>query len=95
MLFLFVYLYYILDFIMKKTIQLTSEDIERIVREALNEATLNEDLTRGQVRDEIEDYAKSKDFDKRVHNIVVDVFNDLIQNMWTKKSFWTTMLRKR
>ena len=80
---------------MKKTIQLTSEDIERIVREALNEATLNEDLTRGQVRDEIEDYAKSKDFDKRVHNIVVDVFNDLIQNMWTKKSFWTTMLRKR
>jgi hypothetical protein len=80
---------------MKKTIQLTSEDIERIVREALNEATLNEDLTRGQVRDEIEDYAKSKDFDKRVHNIVVDVFNDLIQNMWAKKSFWTTMLRKR
>lgn len=75
---------------MKKKINLRTEDIERIVKEVISE-----DLTRGQVRDEIEDYAKSKDFDKRVHNIVVDVFNDLIQNMWTKKSFWTTMLRKR
>ena len=74
---------------------MTESDIENMVMDTLREARLNEDLTRNQVRDEIEDYAKSRDFDKRVHNIVVDVFNDLIQNMWTKKSFWTTMLRKR
>jgi hypothetical protein len=80
---------------MDKTVKLTTEDIEQMVKETVINQCLNEDLTRGQVRDEIEDYAKSKDFDKRVHNIVVDVFNDLIQNMWTKKSFWTTMLRKR
>ena len=80
---------------MKQVIRLAENDIKIMVMEALREASLNEDLTRNQVRDEIEDYAKSRDFDKRVHNIVVDVFNDLIQNMWTKKSFWTTMLRKR
>lgn len=80
---------------MKQVIRLTESDIENIVMETIRDARLDEDLTRNQVRDEIEDYAKSKDFDKRVHNIVVDVFNDLIQNMWTKKSFWTTMLRKR
>lgn len=81
---------------MNKVVKLTVEDIVRIVEETINEVnSVNEDLTRGQVRDEIEDYAKSNDFNKRVHNIVVDVFNDLIQNMWTKKSFWTTMLRKR
>jgi len=80
---------------MKQVIRLAENDIKTMVMEALREASLNEDLTRNQVRDEIEDYAKSRDFDKRVHNIVVDVFNDLIQNMWTKKSFWTTMLRKR
>ena len=80
---------------MKQIIRLAENDIKTMVMEALREASLNEDLTRNQVRDEIEDYAKSRDFDKRVHNIVVDVFNDLIQNMWTKKSFWTTMLRKR
>jgi len=80
---------------MKQVIRLTESDIKNMVMETLIETSLNEDLTRNQVRDEIEDYAKSRDFDKRVHNIVVDVFNDLIQNMWTKKSFWTTMLRKR
>jgi predicted esterase YcpF (UPF0227 family) len=80
---------------MKQSIRLTESDIEKMVVEAIKETRLDEDLTRNQVRDEIEDYAKSRDFDKRVHNIVVDVFNDLIQNMWTKKSFWTTMLRKR
>lgn len=54
-----------------------------------------EALTRSDVNDEIGDYMKTKDFEKRVHNIVVDAFNDLIQNMWTKKSFWTTMLKKK
>lgn len=80
---------------MKQVIRLTESDIEKMVMEVLREGRLDEDLTRNQVRDEIEDYGKSKDFEKRVHNIVVDVFNDLIQNIWMKKSFWTTMLRKR
>lgn len=80
---------------MKQVIRLTESDIENMVMEVLREDRLDEDLTRNQVRDEIDDFTKSKEFEKRVHNIVVDVFNNLIQNIWMKKSFWTTMLRKR
>lgn len=80
---------------MKQVIRLTESDIENMVMEVLREGRLDEDLTRNQVRDEIDDFTKSKEFEKRVHNIVVDVFNNLIQNIWMKKSFWTTMLRKR
>ncbi len=80
---------------MKQVIRLTESDIENMVMEVLREGRLDEELTRNQVRDEIDDYAKSKDFDKRVHNIVVDVFNDLIQNIWMKKSVLTTLLRKK
>lgn len=80
---------------MKQVIRLTESDIENMVMETIREGRLDEELTRNQVRDEIDDYAKSKDFDKRVHNIVVDVFNDLIQNIWMKKSVLTTLLRKK
>lgn len=80
---------------MKQVIRLTENDVENMVVEVLKKARLDEELTRNQVRDEIDDYAKSKDFDKRVHNIVVDVFNDLIQNIWMKKSVLTTLLRKK
>jgi hypothetical protein len=57
--------------------------------------SLTEDMTRGQVEDQIEDYVKSRDFEKRVNNIVVDVLGDFIENMWTKKSFWKTMIKKK
>jgi hypothetical protein len=38
---------------------------------------------------------KSREFEKRVNNIVVDVLGDFIENMWTKKSFWKTMIKKK
>lgn len=84
---------------MKKIVRLNESDIENMVKstilEYINECKLNEDMTRGQVEDEIEDYVKGKDFEKRVHNIVVDSFKEFIENMWMRKSFWSTMLRKK
>ena len=38
---------------------------------------------------------KSREFEKRVHNIAVDVVSEFIENMWLKKSFWKTMIRKK
>ena len=74
----------------KQVIKLNEQQLHRLIKECINET-----LTRNQVQDEIEDYAKGKDFEKRVHNIVVDTMNELVHNLWSKKSFWTTMLRKK
>lgn len=72
---------------------IVSECVYRAMEE-LYESRICEDLTRGQIDDQIEDYVKSKAFEKRVNNIVVDVLGGFIENMWTKKSFWKTMLKK-
>lgn len=56
---------------------------------------IKEDMTRGQVSDMIDELMKSKDFEKRVNNIVIDTIGDFLENMWTKKSFWKTMLKKK
>lgn len=56
---------------------------------------LNEDMTRGQVESAIEDAFKGKEFEKRVNNIVVDTVGDFLESMWTKKSFWKTMLKRK
>lgn len=85
-----------------KPIQITENDIQHIVYECvartignMNGSSLTEDMTRGQVEDTIEDYVKGRDFEKRVNNIVVDVLGDFIESMWTKKSFWKTMIKKK
>lgn len=84
---------------MKKVVKITENDIEQMVMEVvkgyIKSTSLNEDMTRSQVEDEIESYTKGRDFQKRVHNIVVDAFKEFIENMWTRKSFWTTMLKKK
>ena len=74
----------------KQVIKLNEQQLHHLLKKSINEA-----LTRSQVQDEIEDYTKSKDFEKKVHNIVVDAMNELVHNLWSKKSFWTTMLRKK
>ena len=80
----------------KQKIQLTKEDINSIVNECVKRClTLNEDMTRSQVENQIDDYMNSKEFEKRVHNIAVDVVSEFIENMWLKKSFWKTMIRKK
>lgn len=85
-----------------KHIRITENDVQHIVCECVARTietmyrnSLTEDMTRGQVEDQIEDYVKSRDFEKRVNNIVVDVLGDFIENMWTKKSFWKTMIKKK
>lgn len=82
--------------------RLNVSDISRLVAECLhtmsqarNSRMVSEDMTRGQVEDTIEDFMKSREFEKRVNNIVVDVLGDFIENMWTKKSFWKTMIKKK
>lgn len=81
---------------MKRNVQLTENEIRQIISECVKRFyTLNEDLTRGQVDDQIEDFMKTKAFEKRVNNIVVDVIGEFIENMWLKKSFWKTMIKKK
>lgn len=77
-----------------ETIRITEDQLRSVIAEC-TQAVLNEDMTRGQVEDTIEDYTKTRDFEKRVHNIVVDALGDFIENMWTKKSFWKTMIKKK
>ena len=81
---------------MAQTIEINENDIKLMVSECIKRInTLNEDMTRSQVENQIEDYMKIKDFEKRVHNIAVDVVSEFIENMWLKKSFWKTMIRKK
>lgn len=81
---------------MNKKINITENDITAMVNECIKRlASLNEDMTRAQVENQIEDYMKSREFEKRVHNIAVDVASEFIENMWLKKSFWKTMVKKK
>ena len=81
---------------MRQTIEINENDIKYMVSECIHRInTLNEDMTRGQVENQIDDYMKSKEFEKRVHNIAVDVVSEFIENMWLKKSFWKTMIKKK
>lgn len=79
--------------------KLTENDIRQIVNEVIKRIGYNghlrEDMTRGQVESAFEDFMKDKAFEKRVNNIVVDVVSDFLESMWTKKSFWKTMLKKK
>jgi hypothetical protein len=77
-------------------IQISEEDVNAMVNECIRRCmALNEDMTRSQVENQIEDYTKSKEFEKRVYNIAVDVVSGFIENMWLKKSFWKTMIKKK
>ena len=81
---------------MGQKIEISENDIKYMVSECIHRLnTLNEDMTRSQVETQIEDYMKSREFEKRVHNIAVDVVSEFIENMWLKKSFWKTMIKKK
>ena len=81
---------------MDRKINITEEDINSMVMVCLKKILpINEDMTRSQVENQIDDYMKSKEFEKRVHNIAVDVVSEFIENMWLKKSFWKTMIKKK
>lgn len=77
-------------------IQISEEDVNAMVSECIRRCmSLNEDMTRAQVENQIDEFMKSKEFEKRVHNIAVDVVSEFIENMWLKKSFWKTMIKKK
>ncbi len=76
----------------------TITDISNIVKECLikyNKDIIKEDITRNQLDNALEDLLKSREFEKRVNNIVVDTVGDFLESMWTKKSFWKTMLKRK
>jgi hypothetical protein len=76
----------------------TITDISNIVKECLikyNKDIIKEDITRNQLDNALEDLLKSKEFERRVNNIVVDTVGDFLESMWTKKSFWKTMLKRK
>lgn len=80
----------------KQKIHISNEDVNAMSRECIRRCVpLNEDMTRAQVEAQIDDFIKSKDFEKKVHNIAVDVIGEFLENMWLKKSFWKTMIKKK
>jgi hypothetical protein len=75
---------------------LDEKGVSLMVKECVNRClAINEDMTRGQVENQIENFIKSKDFEKRIHNIAVDVISEFFENMWLKKSFWKTIVKKK
>ena len=79
---------------MSSRILLRKSDMAKIVTETISNI-LHENLTRGQMEYAIDDLLKSKEFEKKVNNIVVDTLSDFLESMWTKKSYWKTMLKKK
>lgn len=69
--------------------------ISNVVDKLLSENVIRENITRGQMESALEDLLKSKDFEKKVNHIVIDTLGDFLENMWTKKSFWKTMMKKK
>lgn len=69
--------------------------VKEVVRKLLSENLIVENITRSQLDSALEDLLKSKDFEKKVNNIVVDTLGEFIESMWTKKSFWKNMIRRK
>lgn len=69
--------------------------IRNVVDKLLSENVIRENITRSQMESALEDLLKSKDFEKKVNHIVIDTLGDFLENMWTKKSFWKTMMKKK
>lgn len=81
---------------MKQTFEISENDIRQMVTECIKRIKpINEDMTRSQVENQIEEFMNSKEFEKKVHNLAVDVVSEFIENMWLKKSFWKTMIKKK
>lgn len=69
--------------------------VKEAVRKLLSENLIVENITRSQLDSALEDLLKSKDFEKKVNNIVVDTLGEFIESMWTKKSFWKNMIKRK
>lgn len=74
--------------------RIISEEIAKI-QDNQRKRQINENLTQSQVEDKIEDFIKTKKFEKKVNNIVADVLSDFIESMWTKKAFWKNLIKRK
>ena len=61
---------------------LTKADVKKIIKDE------------PEVGKKIDDYVKSKDFEKKVKSIAADVVKNLYKTLWTKHSFWDTDIRQ-
>lgn len=68
---------------------------EEIIKIQNKQRKINENLTQSQVEDKIEDFIKTKKFEKRVNNIVADVLSDFVESMWSKKAFWKNLIKRK
>ena len=63
----------------------------------INEA-IKEELSKSDVKKMIDDklstYYNSDEFMKRVVNITADVLERFLDDMWSKKGFWKTMIKR-
>lgn len=59
---------------------------------------INEELNKTDVKKIIDDkvsaYCNSDEFKKRVVNITADVLERFLDDMWSKKGFWKTMIKR-
>lgn len=59
---------------------------------------IDEELSRSDIRaminSSIEDFLKEREFEKRIKEIVADVFETYFKNMYTKRGFWKNSLMR-
>lgn len=60
-------------------------------------AMVNEELSKKEVSDMIDDriekLMKKRDFERRVKDIACDVADNVFEKMWLQKSFWKNIVR--
>lgn len=60
-------------------------------------SSINEELTRAEIRSMIDsmvsDYLKERDFEKKVKEITVDVVEKFFRTMYNKRNFWKSELK--
>ena len=59
---------------------------------------LNEEVSRGDVRDMIssamDDIGDNREFKKAVKNIVADAIEEFLDNLWKRKAYWKGMVKR-
>ena len=64
-------------------------DINETIKEELNKTDVKK-----MIDDKVSAYCNSDDFKKRVVNITADVLEKFLDDMWAKKGFWKSMIKR-
>lgn len=65
-----------------------NKKFNRIIRQ-----TLNEEVSKSEVKDIFKDELKSRDFEKKVREIVADCISALHKEMYFRDSLWKTAIK--